>query len=74
MAFWALLIFMVSTLAATIFAVLDHLREVPATLMMPRAPKAGKHVLLEHIPFIWKRLVVYPQSDGAQPCSGIKSG
>ena len=56
MAFWALLIFMVSTLAATIFAVLDHLREVPATLMMPRAPKAGKHVLLEHIPFIWKRL------------------
>lgn len=55
-ALMALLIFLISTLAATIFAVLDHLKEVPATLMMPRAPKAGKHVLLEHIPFIWKRL------------------
>ena len=28
----------------------------PAQLMRPRAPKSGKRVLLERIPFIWKRL------------------
>lgn len=33
-----------------------ELREVAASLMRPRAPKAGKRVLLEYIPFIWKRL------------------
>ena len=32
------------------------LREVPSALMLPRAPKAGKRILLERIGFIWKRL------------------
>ena len=32
------------------------LREVPATLMLPRAPKAGKRILLERASFIWKKL------------------
>ena len=32
------------------------LREVPATLMLPRAPKAGKRILLERAGFIWKNL------------------
>ncbi len=32
------------------------LRESPASLMRPRAPKPGHRVWLEHIPFIWKRL------------------
>lgn len=31
------------------------LKEVPATLMRPKAPKAGKRVILERIPFLWKR-------------------
>ena len=32
------------------------LKDVPATLMRPKSPKEGKKILLEHIPFIWKRL------------------
>lgn len=33
-----------------------ELKEVAAGLMRPKAPKAGKRVFLEHVPFIWKRL------------------
>ena len=44
------------TLAATWGAVVSSLREVPATLMLPRAPKAGKRILLERIGPIWRRL------------------
>ncbi len=44
------------TLAATIYAALKSLREEPAQLLRPKTPKAGKRVLLEHIPFIWNRL------------------
>lgn len=32
------------------------LTAVPATLMRPKAPQAGKRVLLERVDFIWKRL------------------
>ncbi len=41
---------------ATIYAVMRELRQTPAILMRPKAPKIGKRVLLERIPFIWKRL------------------
>ena len=44
------------TLAATVWAGAHILSEKPATLLLPRAPKAGKRVLLEHITPIWKRL------------------
>ena len=33
-----------------------ELSETAANLMRPKAPKAGKRVLLEHVPFIWNRL------------------
>ncbi len=33
-----------------------ELAEVAAELMRPKSPKAGKRVLLEHIPLIWSRL------------------
>jgi len=33
-----------------------ELREVAATLMRPKAPKAGKRVIFEYIPFIWSRI------------------
>lgn len=33
-----------------------ELSEVAAELMRPRAPKAGKRVFLEYLPFFWKRL------------------
>lgn len=39
------------------FATCHHeLSEAAAELMRPKAPKVGKRVLLEYIPFIWKRL------------------
>jgi putative ABC transport system permease protein len=42
------------TVGATLFAVLSTARETPATLMRPKAPKAGKRILLERIPFLWR--------------------
>ena len=44
------------TLGATTAACLNSLRTRPAQLMMPAAPKAGKKIFLEHIPFIWKKM------------------
>ena len=44
------------TLVATWAAAASTLRESPAALMQPRAPKAGKRILLERIPVIWRRL------------------
>ena len=44
------------TLIATICSVLSSLREQPATLMLPRAPKAGKRILLERIRPLWRRI------------------
>ncbi len=42
--------------AAVLMAGLSEMKAVPASLMRPKAPKAGKRVLLEWIPVIWKRL------------------
>ena len=41
---------------STYLAVKKSLKEVPAELLRPKSPKAGKRVLLERIPFIWKHL------------------
>lgn len=43
-------------LLATIAACANSLRQVPAQLMLPKAPKAGKKILLEKIGFFWKSL------------------
>ena len=43
-------------IGATIYAVLRELIYVPATLMRPKAPRKGKRVWLERIPFIWNYL------------------
>lgn len=55
-AFMAIAAMAVCTAAATFSACYASLKEVPATLMRPKAPKAGRRVLLEIIPFIWKKL------------------
>lgn len=55
-AFMAIAAMAVYTAAATFSACYASLKEVPATLMRPKAPKAGRRVLLEKIPFIWKKL------------------
>ncbi len=41
---------------ATLFACFKISREKPAGIMRPEAPKAGKRVVMEKIPFVWKRL------------------
>lgn len=43
-------------LLSTYLAVKKSLKEVPAELLRPKSPAIGKRVLLERIPFIWKRL------------------
>ena len=44
------------TLLATLYSIYSELIEMPSQLMRPKAAKAGKKILLEKIPFIWKRL------------------
>ncbi len=41
---------------ATLYTILKEVKETPATLLRPKAPKYGKRVLLERVTFIWKRL------------------
>lgn len=56
-------LFVISLLAAlacsmgtTWLSCRHELKEVAAGLMRPKAPKAGKRIFLERIPFLWKRL------------------
>ena len=49
---WAL----ICTVGATIIACYKELNLQPAALMRPKAPKAGKRVLLEKITWLWKKL------------------
>ena len=51
-----LMIIFVCIVGATIYAAARDLKEKPANLLRPKAPKIGKRVLLERIGFIWKRL------------------
>jgi putative ABC transport system permease protein len=45
-----------ATTLAAFLACRSELREVPASLMRPEAPKTGKRILLERLGFLWKRL------------------
>lgn len=51
----SLIAILFTSLAAGL-AAFGELREVPASLMRPKPPKAGKKILLERIDFIWRRL------------------
>ena len=46
----------ICTVGATVFSCSQALRETPASLMRPPAPKEGRRILLERIPFLWKHL------------------
>ena len=46
----------VCIVGATLYTILKEVKETPATLLRPKAPKYGKRVLLERIGVIWKRL------------------
>lgn len=45
-----------AVIAVTAYSIANCLRSKPAELLRPRAPKPGKKIFLEHVPFIWKRM------------------
>lgn len=49
-------LFLLGIIGATAISCAEMLHQRPAELMRPKAPKAGSRILLERIPFIWKRL------------------
>lgn len=51
-----MLIAVLTTVAAALIVSRKELHEKTAALMRPKAPKPGKRVLLEYIPFIWKHI------------------
>ena len=51
-----LILICVCILGATIYTVWKELKNDPAVLMRPKAPKSGNRVFLEKIQFIWKKL------------------
>ncbi|RSX58472.1 ABC transporter permease [Bifidobacterium samirii] len=50
------LLFVAGVVGATVVACMGELRQTPAALMRPKAPKAGARVLLERIGPLWRRL------------------
>ena len=54
--FQGMMIALVCTLGATIYTCRKTLKESPANLLRPVAPRPGKRVLLERISFIWNKL------------------
>ncbi|WMJ23604.1 FtsX-like permease family protein [Paludicola sp. MB14-C6] len=44
------------TLTATYLACAATLRESPAAMMLPRAPKPGRRILMEQVTFIWNHM------------------
>lgn len=51
-----ILLFVVGVLGAALFASIRDMQQMPATLMRPKAPKAGSRILLERIRPVWKRM------------------
>ncbi|MCD2256510.1 ABC transporter permease [Lactobacillus sp. CC-MHH1034] len=45
-----------ATVFSALYVLVKDLREKPSTLLLPKAPKAGKRVLLERVTPIWSRL------------------
>ena len=52
----SLIISLVCTAGATFAVCKKELTEMPADLIRPKAPKPGRRILLERIPFIWNHL------------------
>ena len=47
---------MLCSMGTTYFSCRYELASVPAQLMRPKAPKAGKRILLEYVPILWNQL------------------
>ncbi len=56
---------MTLAIALTVFfSCRKALEETPASLMRPKAPKAGKRVLIERIPFLWNHMSFFAKVSG----------
>ncbi len=56
---------MTLAIALTVFfSCRKALEETPASLMRPKAPKAGKRVLIERIPFLWNNMSFFAKVSG----------
>ncbi len=51
---FSLVVSILCSMGVTFVSCKNELSEVAAELMRPKAPKAGKRIFLEYIPFIWK--------------------
>ena len=51
-----MIVSLVCTMGTTFFACRNELRGMPAELIRPKAPPAGKRILLERIKPLWKRM------------------
>ncbi len=49
-------LFIAAIVGATMLVCHSELRQMPAALLRPKAPRIGSHVLLERIPLIWNHL------------------
>lgn len=52
----SLVVSFICSTGTTYFACRGQLKHMPAEILRPKAPKAGKRILLERAGFIWKRL------------------
>lgn len=50
------LLFVVGVLGAALIASVREMRQMPAALMRPKAPKAGSRILLERVRPLWSRM------------------
>ena len=51
-----LLISLICILGTTLYTVFKELKEKPASLLRPKTPKAGRKILVERIPSLWKKI------------------
>ena len=54
--FVALLAALLCSVGTTVYSCYGELSQVPAQLIRPKAPAAGKRIFLERIPIIWNRI------------------
>lgn len=52
----ALIVALLCSVGTTVYSCYNELSQVPAQLIRPKSPPAGKRIFLEKIPFIWNRL------------------
>ncbi len=59
--FLAMIVALLCSVGTTLYSCYGELSQVPAQLIRPKAPAAGKRIFLERIPFIWNRLKFLPK-------------